>query len=253
VAKQLIAGNWKMYMKKESAIELIRGVGETAKGQDAAEVAACPPSVYLADVIRAAEGTTIKIGAQNVHWEEEGAFTGELSPQMLLDIGCDYSVIGHSERRQYFGETNETVNKKTKACLAAGLAPIFCLGEVLEQRESGQMEDVVSTQLREGLAGVTPDQLNGFVVAYEPVWAIGTGKTATPEQAEEVHALLWSILEEEFGVTEQHGLRILYGGSVKPANAKEILGQPHVDGALVGGASLKPDAFSDIILAAQRR
>jgi triosephosphate isomerase len=172
---------------------------------------------------------------------------------MIKDVGCQYAIVGHSERRSYFHETDETVNRKIKAVLATGLTPIFCLGEVLEQREAGKTEEVVSSQLRNGLGGLEADHMKGFVVAYEPVWAIGTGVTATPEQAEEVHSLLRKILEDEFSVTEAHGLRILYGGSVKPDNAAAILGQPHVDGALVGGASLKVDSFADIISASRKQ
>lgn len=250
MAKQLIAGNWKMYMCKDSAVELARGVAQCAEKQDAVDVAVCPPSVYLPAVIEAVAGSPVGVGAQNVYWEEEGAFTGEVSPQMLKDTGCTYAIIGHSERRAYFGETNESVNKKIKAALAANLSPIFCLGETLEQREEDRTEQVVSTQLREGLADIKGNQMHGFIIAYEPVWAIGTGKTATPEQAEEVHSLLRSIIESEFGITENHGVRILYGGSVKPENAEDILGKPNIDGALVGGASLRTESFSDIISAA---
>jgi triosephosphate isomerase len=252
LTKQLIAGNWKMFMRRQTASDLASGVAEAAKSQDAADVAVCPPFLYLQTVLDAVAGSPVGVGAQDTYWEEEGAFTGEVSPEMIKDVGCTYAIVGHSERRAYFHETDETVNRKIKAVLASALTPIFCLGETLEQREAGDTEKVVSSQLRNGLAGLGSDQLRDFVVAYEPVWAIGTGVTATPDQAEEVHALLRGILEDEFQVTGGHGLRILYGGSVKPENASDILGKPHVDGALVGGASLKADAFADIISASRR-
>lgn len=247
--KQLVAGNWKLYMRRDTAVALASGVAKYAADQDKADVAVCPPFVYLSDVIKAVGSKPVAVGSQDVYWEEEGAFTGEIAPSMLLDIGCRYAIIGHSERRTYFHETDETVNRKMKAALAAGLSPIVCLGETLQQRESGSTEKVVGAQLRKGLAGLKADQLGGFTLAYEPIWAIGTGKTATPDQAEEVHALLRKILEDEFGVTADHGLRILYGGSVKPENAAEIFAQPNIDGGLIGGASLKKDAFAAIIAA----
>lgn len=252
MVKQLIAGNWKMFMRRDTAVELASGIAKCAGQQDTADVAVCPPSVYLSDVIETIAGDRVTVGAQNMHWENEGAFTGEVAPAMLADIGCTWVIIGHSERRGYFGETDETVNKKIEAALEAGLSPIFCLGETLEQREANETENVVSTQLRKGLAGLEAEQMHGFTIAYEPVWAIGTGRTATPEQAEAVHALLRGIIESESAITEEHGVRILYGGSVKPENAQAILSQPNVDGALVGGASLKVDSFSDIISAARK-
>lgn len=251
MSKQLIAGNWKLYMRRNTAVKLASGIAECARGQDMADVAVCPPFVYLSDVIAAVGSDPVGVGAQNVYWNEEGAFTGEIAPSMLSDIGCTYAIIGHSERRTLFGETDETVNKKVNAVLDAGLTPIMCVGETLQHREAGSTEDVVGTQLRQGLAGIAEGRLKGFVLAYEPIWAIGTGKTATPPQAEEVHAFLRDILESEFGVTADHGLRILYGGSVKPENAVEILSQPNIDGALVGGASLKTEAFAAIISAVQ--
>jgi len=252
VTKQLIAGNWKMFTRKETAEALASGVAERAGRQDAADVAVCPPFLYLQTVLDAVAGSRVGVGAQDTYWEEEGAYTGEVAPQMINDVGCTYAIVGHSERRTLFHETDETVNRKIRAVLASGLTPIFCLGETLEQRKAGQTEEVVSSQLRKGLQGLGAADLNGFVVAYEPIWAIGTGETATPQQAEDVHALLRKILEDEFGVTDSHGLRILYGGSVKPDNASAILSQPHVDGALVGGASLKADSFADIIAASRK-
>ena len=250
--KQLIAGNWKMFMRGDSAIELASGIAGIAWKQDAADVAVFPPFVYLTDVIRAAAGSPMTVGAQDMYWEDEGAFTGQVSHAMLRDIGCTWVIIGHSERRAIFGEKDETVNKKINAALGSGLSPILCLGETLKQREGNEMEKVVTAQLKGGLKGLGQDQLRGFTIAYEPVWAIGTGKTATPEQAEEAHAILRGVLESEFGVKNEHGVRLLYGGSVKPENSETILAQPNVDGALVGGASLKVDSFSDIISAARK-
>jgi triosephosphate isomerase len=199
-----------------------------------------------------AAGSNIAVGAQNVHWESSGAFTGEVCAEMLLELGVEYVVIGHSERRQYFGETDQTVNKRLHAALAAGLKPVVCVGETLEQREAGRTEQVVGEQLDGGLADLTPSQLAKVILAYEPVWAIGTGKTATPEMAQEVHAFIRKRLCGLADSQTAEGIRIQYGGSVKPGNAAELLGQPDIDGALVGGASLKADDFAGILEARPR-
>ena len=245
-----IAGNWKMNMLRDSSIALVKGLIEHLPASDKVEVAVCPPSVYLADVAAALKGSRIGLGAQNMYHEKEGAFTGELSGGMLKDIGCSHVILGHSERRQFFGETDKSVNQKTKAALAIGLTPIVCVGETLTEREANATAKVIDTQCRGSLAELTPEQAAKIVIAYEPVWAIGTGKTATPAQAEEVHAHIRALLTELFGKSTADGLRIQYGGSVKADNAAELLRQPNIDGALVGGASLKADGFAAIVKAA---
>jgi triosephosphate isomerase len=209
----------------------------------------CPPAIDLKDAAAAVEGSNVGLGAQNIHWAESGAFTGEISASMLTDIGVKYVIVGHSERRQYFGETNETVNKRTKAALAAGLIPLVCVGETLEERDSGQMESVVINQVRESLADLG-DDLPSIVVAYEPIWAIGTGRTATPAQAQEVHALIRRTLAEISSGNVANIVRIQYGGSMKPDNAVELLGQPDIDGGLIGGAALQAESFAAIVKAA---
>jgi len=218
---------------------------------DNVDVVVCPPSTDILAVHEMVSGSKIKIGGQNMYYEDEGAFTGEVSADMLKDAGCDYVVLGHSERRHVFGETDEQINKKVLKAIAKGLIPIFCVGEKLEQREAGKTEEVVGNQVKAGLAGVEIKNAEDLVIAYEPVWAIGTGVTATPEQAEEVHQYVRKLLVEIYGDTLAQQIRIQYGGSVKPANADELLGQPNIDGALVGGASLDPDSFSAIIKSAQ--
>ncbi len=249
--KQLIAGNWKMHTTLKEALELAEGTAAAADAQEKADVAVCPPFVYLEAVAKRLAGTSVAVGAQNVFHEDKGAFTGEVSPDMLLDVGCSMVIIGHSERRHIFGETDEAVNKKVLAALRKGLVPILCVGETLEERESGSTSEVVRRQVTAGLRDVAVNDPASLVIAYEPVWAIGTGKTATPEQAQEVHALIRGILKDELALPED--IRILYGGSVKPENASSLLCQPDVDGALVGGASLKADSFKDIILSARER
>ncbi|MFO7820484.1 MAG: triose-phosphate isomerase [Lentisphaeria bacterium] len=244
--KICIAGNWKMNKTIAEARELVRDLKDKVGDQDAVEVAVCPPFLALAAVSEELKNTNIGVGSQNIHWEQSGAFTGELSAEMLKEIGIEYVVIGHSERRQYFGETDETVNQRLKTALATGFIPMVCVGETLEQRESNATEDVVKRQIQGGLDGLSAEDMEKVIVAYEPVWAIGTGKTATPDQAQNVHAFIREQLRAKFGEVAER-VRIQYGGSVKPANAAELLSQADIDGALVGGASLKADDFAGII------
>lgn len=243
----LMAGNWKMYKTIPEALALVDGLKKNLAGVTGREVLVCPPFCALAAVAQAIKGTLIKLGAQNLHWESKGAFTGEISPAMLVDAGCTHVIIGHSERRQYFGETDETVNKKIKAAFAAGLVPVACVGETLAQREAGSTMAVIETQIRNGLAGLTDAQALSLVIAYEPVWAIGTGKTATPAQAQEVHAFIRTLYGRLHGAPAAAAVRVLYGGSVKPDNTAELMQQPDIDGGLVGGASLEVDSFTKII------
>ncbi len=240
-----------MNLNQSESAELASGVA-SAVGDltGAVDVAVCPPTVYLAAVRSALGDSAVGLGAQNAYHEESGAFTGETSVGMLADIGCQYVILGHSERRNILGESNEDVNKKVHAVLAGGLIPIVCVGELLEQREAGQTLAVIKEQFQGSLAGLTADDVAKLVIAYEPVWAIGTGKVATPEQAEEVHADLRRLLETSYNSDVAAAVRIQYGGSVKPTNAAELLSQPNIDGALVGGASLKPDSFQGIVAAA---
>jgi len=246
----VVAGNWKMFTTASEAVTLIRGLKELVRDAAGVEIAVCPPSVNLVPAAQELKGSSIDLGGQNMHWEEEGAFTGEVSARMLKEAGCRFVILGHSERRQYFGETDETVNRKVRKALSAGLAPILCVGESLQERESGRTESVVKTQLEGGLKGFTAEELGTLVIAYEPVWAIGTGKTATPEQAQDVHRFIRAWFEKAFGAAAAAALRIQYGGSVKPDNAKILMSQPDIDGALVGGASLKADGFAAICRAA---
>ena len=245
--KIFIAGNWKMNKTVAEATELVAGLKANAGKVGNVDVAVCPTFTTLASVVEALKDTPIKVGSQNISWAESGAFTGEISAAMLNEVGVDYAIIGHSERRQYFGETDETVNARTKAALAADILPIVCIGETLEQREAGDTEQVVKTQTEAGLAGLTSEEAAKITLAYEPVWAIGTGKTATPEMAQEVHAFLRSVLVTMFGAEVAAVIRIQYGGSMKPANAAELLAQPDIDGGLIGGASLKADDFFGIV------
>jgi triosephosphate isomerase len=250
VRKIFIAGNWKMNLLKSSATALVQQLMDSLKGISNVDVAVCPPSVYLGDLAATLRGSAIGLGAQNVYSKPDGAYTGELSCAMLQDVGCQYVILGHSERRAIFGETDALVNEKLKAVLAAGLTPIVCIGETLEEREAGRTTDVVRGQCRGSLAGLTEEQMKKTVLAYEPVWAIGTGKTATPAQAEEVHADIRALLSTLFSPSTAEHVIIQYGGSVKADNALELLGQPNIDGALVGGASLKSDSFTAIVQAA---
>ena len=246
---KIVAGNWKMNKTASEAADLINGIKEAIAGVEGVDVVVCPPFTDLKDAAAACAGSKIGLGAQNIHWAESGAFTGEISASMLKEIGVQYTIIGHSERRQYFGETDATVNQRVKAALAAGFTPIVCVGETLEQRDSGEMEKVIVRQVKEGLADLGAD-LAKIVVAYEPVWAIGTGRTATPAQAQEVHALIRRTLAEMSNGATANTIRIQYGGSMKPANAKELMSQPDIDGGLIGGAALKADSFAEIIKAA---
>jgi triosephosphate isomerase len=248
--RPFIAGNWKMNLNRNSAIALAEGVASKAESVVDVDLAVCPPSCYLEVVGKAIAGTKVTLGAQNMYHEKEGAFTGELSASMLLDLGCKYVILGHSERRHILGETDADINKKVLAALAAGLLPIVCVGELLAEREAGKTMAVIQNQFDGSLAGLTPEQMAKTVIAYEPVWAIGTGKVATPQQAEEVHLALRKIIEDRYNGPIANAVRIQYGGSVKPDNAAELLKQPNIDGALVGGASLKVDQFLGIVAGA---
>ncbi|OYP38271.1 triose-phosphate isomerase [Rhodopirellula sp. MGV] len=247
--RTIIAGNWKMNMRADTAAALAKGVSEAVGENPSVEVAVCPPSVYLHLVSDVLAGSAVGLGAQNLYPAGDGAYTGEVNAAMLSDCGCRYVILGHSERRALMGETDKQVSEKLAAALAGNLVPIVCVGETLEDREAGKTEDVVGTQLRGSLEGLDESRATGVVIAYEPVWAIGTGKTATPEQAEDVHAFIRNLLGELFTPEVASQMRIQYGGSVKPGNAEELLGQPNIDGALVGGASLKVDDFVGIIKA----
>jgi triosephosphate isomerase (TIM) len=242
----LIAGNWKMNTDRASAVALARGIAAQTSEAPHADLLVCPPFGYLLPVSEGLTGSRVMLGAQNMYHEKNGAFTGEISAAMLTDMGAKYVILGHSERRHILGESDDVVNKKTHAALAAGIVPIVCVGETLAQRESGRTADVIRGQFESSLAGVTTEQMERIVIAYEPVWAIGTGKVATPQQAEEVHADLRNLLEKRYNPDLAGRVRILYGGSVKPDNAREILQQTNVDGALVGGASLKVADFLGI-------
>ena len=245
---KIVAGNWKMNLDRAKAKDLAAAVAARRGEAAAVELVLCPPALYVETVGSALAGTKsdVGLGAQNMHEKASGAFTGEVAPPMLVDLGCRYVILGHSERRTLFGETDAAVNTKTKAALAAGLVPIVCVGETLEEREAGKTAAVVTTQVKGSLAGLAPAELERVVVAYEPVWAIGTGKVATPEQAQEVHALIRGLLAGLSSPEVAARVRIQYGGSVKPDNAADLARQPDIDGALVGGASLKADDFLGI-------
>lgn len=249
--RTLIAGNWKMNTDRAGAISLAQDVARHASGFDRLDLLICPPSVYLLPVAESVKGSPVAVGAQNMYFEANGAFTGELSAAMLLDAGCKYVILGHSERRHILGESDSDVNKKTRAALAAGLTPIVCVGELLGEREAGQTATVIQRQFEGAFERIELDEIDKVVIAYEPVWAIGTGKVATPEQAEEVHADLRRLLAQRYNEQSAGNVRILYGGSVKPGNAGELLSQPNIDGALIGGASLKADDFLGIASAAK--
>jgi len=245
----IVAANWKMHTTVNTATELLRALRESIDGVKSVEKVVCPPFVFLALAQQALAGSSIKVGAQNVFWEEKGAFTGEISPPMLANF-CEYVIIGHSERRKYFGETDETVNRRLKAALAQDLRPIFCVGETADERQAGRTEEVLLRQVRGGLAGIGVPP--GFVVAYEPVWAIGTGVPATGEMANETIGLIRRELASLYGDELAQAARIQYGGSVDGANIAEFMAQPEIDGALVGGASLKADVFTTIVAEAAR-
>lgn len=244
--KPIIAGNWKMTMSIAEAKDFVAAVKDRIDGKDV-EAVLCVPFTMLKDVKEATVGTAIKVGAQNMHFEESGAFTGEISPLMLKEIAVDYVIIGHSERRQYFNETDETVNKKVLKALEHHILPIMCCGETLEQREAGETKDVVKVQVVKGLAGVDKTVLADVIIAYEPIWAIGTGKTATSGEANEVIAFIRGVIAEMFDGEVAAKVRIQYGGSVKPTNVAEIMGQSDIDGALVGGASLDPESYLGLV------
>ena len=245
--KPVIAGNWKLNKTIKEAIELVNSLKRELIDIQEVEIIVCPVYTALSDVSDLLIDSNISLGAQNVYWESSGAFTGEVSAAMLKDAGCKYAIIGHSERRKYFNESDQTVNKRVKAARAAGLIPIVCVGETLEEREADKTINVVKRQLAGGLEGLEKDTLLNLIIAYEPVWAIGTGKTATSGQAQEVHGFIRSWLIENCSEEVAQSLRILYGGSVKPANIKELMQQSDIDGALVGGASLDSSSFAGIV------
>jgi triosephosphate isomerase len=242
-----MAGNWKMYKNASETAAFFEKFVPLVAGSTGRDIAICPTFVNIPAAVAAAKGSRVDIGGQNVYWEKEGAYTGEISGPMLKAVGCRWVIIGHSERRQYFGETDETVLKRTKAAIAAGLDPIVCVGERLEERESGKTNDVLTQQVNGGIAGLTAEEFAKIVIAYEPVWAIGTGKTATPEIAQDAHKVIRDLIKSKFGDQAASAVRILYGGSVKPDNVKSLMSQPDIDGALVGGASLTPDSFAAIV------
>lgn len=246
--KVIIAGNWKMNNTASEAKTLVEELIPKVADVTDAEIVVCPTFTSLATVVEATAGSNITVGAQNVHWAESGAFTGEISATMLKETGVKWVIIGHSERRQYFGETDATVNSRIKAALGAGLKVMFCIGELLEQRESGATESVLETQLRGGFEGIDAAELENVVIAYEPVWAIGTGKTATPDMADETQAFVRKIVADLYGSDTAEAMRIQYGGSMKPGNSSELVAQPNIDGGLVGGASLKAEDFSQLII-----
>jgi triosephosphate isomerase len=242
-----IAGNWKMNKTVSEAIDLVKQLKTSLSGIEGVEVAVAPPFTALFVVRKELEGTPIQLAAQNLFWEEKGAFTGEIAPPMLKEVGCHYVILGHSERRQFFGETDETVNRKVRAALSQGLKVIFCIGETLKEREEGKTFAVIERQVPGGLRDIRKEDMSSIAIAYEPVWAIGTGKTATPEQAEEVHRFIRKKLVQLYSKEIAEGVRIQYGGSVTPENIKGLMGQENIDGALVGGASLKSETFSKIV------
>jgi len=246
VRRPLIAGNWKMHKTLAEARALVDGI-RAGLGDAAVDVLVAPPFTALGVVVEVARGSAVAVGAQNVHWERQGAFTGEVSPAMLREAGCSHVIIGHSERRQLFGETDDGVAKKAAAALAAGLVPIVCVGETLDERESDRTMEVVERQVERALRELSPDAVAGLVIAYEPVWAIGTGRAATPDQAQEVHAGIRGLVARSHGDPVAASVRIQYGGSVKPQNAAEIMTQPDIDGALVGGACLEAESFLEIV------
>lgn len=245
--KPIIAGNWKLNNTSQEAAELVTLLKRNLSEVTDVDIVVCPVFTALSVVADLLTESDIHLGAQNLYWEDAGAFTGEVSGGLLKEIGVDYVIIGHSERRQFFGETNQTVNKKIRAALKHGLTPIVCVGEVLAEREAEKTFDVIQRQIKESLAGFSADEAKKMIVAYEPVWAIGTGKTATPQQAQEVHKFIRDLLAELYDDETAGEIRIQYGGSVKPDNIADLISQPDIDGALVGGASLKADSFTQIV------
>jgi triosephosphate isomerase (TIM) len=245
--KPIIAGNWKMYKTIPEAKTLVTGMLSKLSGFNDVEVVFCPPFTALSTVKELIKGTPCAVGAQNLYWKEQGAFTGEISPLMLKDIGCDYVIIGHSERRQYFGETDATVNLKVKAALAVGIKPIICVGESLAEREAGETDSLIKRQTEKALEGIEASAIPTLVIAYEPIWAIGTGKSSSAKDANEVIGLIRKTVANLFGKEVAEQMRIQYGGSVKPENIKEYMAEPEIDGALVGGASLEAESFFKLI------
>jgi triosephosphate isomerase (TIM) len=245
--KKLIAANWKMYKTPEQARDFFRDFLPLVKDHERDEIVVCPTFLALDAAIGAAKGSNVTVGAQDLHWEKEGAFTGEVSAPMLVAVGVTHVIIGHSERRQYFGETDDTVNLKLKSAVEAGLTPIVCVGEVLEERDAGLTDDVLRRQCMRAFHKISAKKAARLVVAYEPVWAIGTGKTATPQMASDAHTIIRGEAAKAFGQEFADKLRILYGGSVKPENAKALMSEEEIDGALVGGASLDPKSFAAIV------
>ena len=245
--RYFIAGNWKMNKTSSEAAALAKGVVEAVGNVSNVDIAICPTFTSLESAEKAIEGSNVKLGAQNMYFEQSGAYTGEISAAMLRELHCAYVILGHSERRQYFKECDCLINKKVKAAVASSLKPILCVGETLEERESGKTIEVVSKQTKGGLEGLSSDEALKVVVAYEPVWAIGTGKTATPAMAQEVHAEIRKVLAEMFGANVAEKIQILYGGSMKPENADELLAQKDIDGGLIGGAALKADSFAALV------
>ena len=245
--KPFIAGNWKMNTNSASAVSLAAGLAKELSDVNTVDVAVCPPFVYLQSVAAALSASNIALGSQNVYFEEKGAFTGETSCTMLKDTSCAYAIIGHSERRHVMGETDAMINKKISAAISGGLLPIFCVGELLEDRQGGTTNEVVASQIKNGLEGICAESIQAVTVAYEPVWAIGTGLTATPDQAQEVHAMIRGLLADLYGNEIAQLIRIQYGGSAKPDNTAELMAQPDVDGLLVGGASLKVEDFAAMV------
>ncbi len=246
--KYVIAGNWKMnndLRESEKLIVELKNLLQNEKPN--CDVIVCPPFTSLSEAAKLLKGSQIKLGAQNMHFEDSGAFTGEVSASMLISVGCEYVILGHSERRNIFGETDEIINNKIKKALSVGLKPIFCVGELLEERENGSTNEVVKRQILRGLKGISDDEMKKIIIAYEPVWAIGTGKTASPAQAQAVHEFIRDLIEIEYSLETANDVTIQYGGSVKPENAKELISQKDIDGALVGGACLKADSFLGII------
>lgn len=249
--KPIIAGNWKMHKTLEEAKSFVKEVKSLVPPQDKVDSVICAPALFLGQLVELAEGSELKIGAQNMHFEESGAYTGEISPVALADIGVDYVIIGHSERREMFAETDETVNKKVLAAFKHELTPIVCVGESLAEREAGKTNEIVGEQVKKALAGVDASAVKNIVIAYEPIWAIGTGKSSSPEDANEVCAHIRGVIADIYSDDVANEVRIQYGGSVKPENIKDFLNQPEIDGALVGGASLEPRSFLQLLEAGQ--
>ena len=243
----LIAGNWKMYKTNAEAVQTAGRLVELVADTSDVDIMIAPVFTAIDPVSKVVNGSRVGLGAQNLYWEKEGAFTGEISADMLVSAGCQYAIIGHSERRQFFGETDETVNKKISAAITANLIPVFCIGETEAERESGNTFSVLDKQVKDGLKDKVVEDLGSLVIAYEPVWAIGTGKTATSDQAQETHKYIRSLIDSVIGTALADSVRILYGGSVKPANVTELMAMPDIDGALVGGASLEAESFSKIV------